>query len=168
MLTAEEESKRQAALDALDLESFEATAFDDLTRTAAELLEAPMASISIVDHDRGWFKTRLGFSGPRTKPRLGSFSAHAIERPAEVLVVEDASRDERFKSHPMVTDSPHFRFYAAAPLTLSSGDAIGALCVMDTAPRKIAVDKLEQLKFLADKVIQTLEQRRRDKAGPSF
>jgi GAF domain-containing protein len=67
----------------------------------------------------------------------------------------------------MVTGSPHFRFFAAAPLTLSSEDAIGALCVMDTAPRAIAADKLEQLQFLADHVIQTLEQRRRDKAGGS-
>jgi hypothetical protein len=38
---------------------------------------------------------------------------------------------------------------------------------MDTAPRKIAADKLEQLRFLADQVIHTLEQRRRDKAGSS-
>ena len=83
-------------------------------------------------------------------------------------MVEDASRDERFRLGP---DGDRLaapcRFYAAAPLTLSSGDAIGALCVMDTAPRKIAADKLEQLKILADQVIQTLEQRRRDKAARS-
>jgi len=77
-----------------------------------------------------------------------------------MLVVEDATQDEGFKSNPMVTQAPHVRFYAAAPLTPASGDAIGALCVMDTAPRKIAADKLEQLKFLADQVTQTLEQRR--------
>jgi GAF domain-containing protein len=50
-------------------------------------------------------------------------------------------------------------------LTLSSGQAIGALCVMDTKPRKIDADKLEQLKFLADQVIQTLEKRQRSKSA---
>jgi GAF domain-containing protein len=163
MLTPDDEQRRQAALDALGLDGFETTAFDDLTRMAAEVFETTMASISIVDRDRKWLKAQVGLTGLEGGPRETSFSAHAIEHPKEVLVVEDATQDERFKTNPFVTETPHIRFYAAAPLTLSSGHAIGALCVMDTTPRKIAADKLEQLKFLADQVIQTLEERRRGK-----
>ena len=80
--------------------------------------------------------------------------------PNRLFVVEDATKDPRFAGNPFVTADPHIRFYAAAPLTLASGDAIGAVCVMDTRPRKIAAEKLESLKFLARQVIQKLEDRR--------
>ncbi len=163
---ARTEQQRQAALDALDLDPFEATAFDDLTRLAAEVLGTPMASISIFDRDRGRLKAKVGLAGIDSI-NDASFAALAIRHPNEVLVIEDATLDERLQSNPFVTEAPHIRFYAAAPLTLSSGHAIGALCVMDTTPRKIAADKLEQLKFLAAQVVQTLEERQRSKPGSS-
>jgi GAF domain-containing protein len=149
-----------AALDALGLDPFEATAFDDLTRLAAETLGTPMASISLVDRKGGQLKAKVGFAGVDNAPDE-SLAALALRHSKEVMVIDDAALDERLRNEPFVTETPYVRFYAAAPLTLSSGQAIGALCVMDTKPRKIDADELEQLKFLADQVIQTLEKRQR-------
>ncbi|HEV8211325.1 MAG TPA: GAF domain-containing protein, partial [Vicinamibacterales bacterium] len=63
------------------------------------------------------------------------------------------------------------RSFAAVPLTLSSGEAIGALCVMGDSPRKVSHAALEKLKFFGDQVIHTLEERQRsglrqDTGGP--
>ncbi len=52
-------------------------------------------------------------------------------------MVEDATQVERFASNPLVAGEPQIRFYAAAPLKVSSGYTIGTLCVLDTQPRKV-------------------------------
>ena len=157
--SSEDERLRQAELDALELDAFETTAFDDLIRLAADAFQAPMATISIIDGDRRWVKAKVGLSGPVGGPRENSFAAHVVDHAGELLIVEDATQDARFATNPFVTGAPHIRFYAAAPLTLASGRALGAICVMDTTPRSADVAKLAQLKFLADQVVQTLEAR---------
>ena len=155
----ESDERRWAALDALGLDPFAATAFEDLTRLAAEVLETPMALISLVDRKGGQLKARVGFAGANDSD--GSLASLALRHPTEVMVVDDATLDERVRGERFVTAAPYIRFYAAAPLTLTSGQVIGALCVMDSKPRKISAAELERLKFLADQVMETLEQRQR-------
>ncbi len=154
------EDFRQAELDALELDSFQETAFDDLTRLAADTFDVPMSTISIIDRDRQWFKSAVGLDPDSTAPRELAFCDQTIRNPGALLVVEDATQDPRFADNPFVTGEPGLRFYAAAPLTLSSGVAIGALCVMDTQPRQVDPQKLEQLRFMADQVVATLEARK--------
>ena len=153
------EEKRQAALDALRLDSFERTAFDDLVKLAADTFEVPIATISIVDHDRQWFMSSVGLTVAETSREI-AFCDHTIRAPDELLVVEDATTDERFASNPLVTGDPRIRFYAAAPLKISSGYAIGTLCVLDTQPRKVDPQKLERLRFMASQIVLALEARK--------
>jgi len=138
--------------------------YDELTRRAAELFGAPMALISLVDTDRQWFKSRVGLRATET-PREHAFCAHAIDRPEEVMVVNDASVDQRFAHNPLVTGDPNIRFYAGAPLITSSGEAIGTLCVLDARPREIDDEGRAALQGLALEVMRRLEARR-DAAMP--
>ena len=82
-------------------------------------------------------KAQVGFAGSEDAP-VASLAVLALLHPTEVMVVDDAALDERVQNELCLAETPHVRFYAAAPLRLSSGQAIGALCVMDTKPRKIA------------------------------
>ena len=154
------EERRQAELDALGLDSFERTAFDDLVKLAADTFEVPIATISIVDRDRQWFISPVGIDVAET-PREVAFCDYTIRSPDELLVVEDATQDERFASNPLVTGEPRIRFYAAAPLKISSGYAIGTLCVLDTHPRKVDRQKLERLRFMASQIVASLEARKK-------
>ncbi len=163
MSDLDHERLRQADLDALELDSLAETAFDDLTQLAAGSLDAPIATITIVDGDWQWFKSKNGLAYEGS-PRAEAFCDHAIRTPDRLFIVEDASQDPRFADHPLVKGEPHLRFYAAAPLRLSSGRAIGTVNVMDTRPRKADLEKLEQLKFMADQVVATLEARRTRKS----
>ncbi|WPB59003.1 ATP-binding protein [Xylophilus sp. GOD-11R] len=140
--------------------------YDNLTRLAATLFDAPIALVSLIDADRQWFKSHLGLDATET-PREYAFCAHAIESPGEVMVVPDATLDPRFAANPLVTGDPNIRFYAGAPLVTSWGHAIGTLCVIDSQPREAQDRHLEALKLLAAQVVERLEaDRPRDAAIP--
>jgi PAS domain S-box-containing protein len=157
------ESVRLAVLRALEvLDTPPEPAFDRLTALAADLFDAPMALVSLIDEDRQWFKSRLGVDGCST-PREEAFCDHALGlEPGGVLVVEDATRHPVFRDYPAVTGEMSVRFYAGAVLTSSEGAALGTLCVLDTVPRPRPSDrKLNQLVALAQTVVETLEARAR-------
>ena len=151
--------RRQAALDAFGPDPFAATAFEDLTRVAADLVGAPMAAISVRNRAGGQFKAAIGIAGG--KRSSDAFATWALSEPSKVLVVEDAAKDPELQKALSESGLASIRFFAAVPLTLSSGQAIGALCVMGNAPRRVPHEALEKLKFLGDQVVRTLEERQR-------
>lgn len=110
--------------------------FERLTRIAAHALGAEAALVALVDKDRQWFRSCFGIAGMSETPTEDAFCAHTIALPADedVMVVLDASLDDRFRTSALVVGSPHIRFYAGAAITVN-GQKIGSLCVMDTRPR---------------------------------
>ena len=153
------ENARQNALLRLHvLDTAEEQAYDDITRLAADVCGTPIALISLMDNKRQWFKSRVGLQ-IRETPRENSFCSHAAKIPQEVMIVPDASKDERFVNHPLVTADPKIRFYAGAPLLTQDGDVIGTICVIDTTPRSLDGKQLEALQFMAQQVMVMLESR---------
>lgn len=112
-----------------------------LISLAAEICEAPMAMVSVVEQQRQLFLSRLGLEATET-PRSSSFCAHAMLG-NQVMVVCDATRDERFTANPLVTGEPGIRFYAGQPLISSEGAPLGSLCVIDTVPRPAGLSALQ-------------------------
>jgi diguanylate cyclase (GGDEF)-like protein len=154
------EEARQLAVDSFKLiDTLNETAYDDITRLAASICGTKIALLSIVDSDRQWFRSRVGIDITETG-RDESFCVHAIELPHEVMVVPDATLDARFKDNPLVTGEPRIRFYAGAPLMLSSGDTLGALCVIDDEARDITADQIAALAMLSRQVTAQIELRR--------
>jgi CheY-like chemotaxis protein len=135
-------------------------AFDDLAQLAAIICETPGAMITFVDSDRLWFKSKVGFMA-NEMPRELSFCAHAIMH-EEIMVVEDATKDERFAANPLVTDGPLIRFYAGSPLRAASGDALGTVCVIGHEPRALAAQQKKALRLVANQVQVLLEWRRQE------
>jgi PAS domain S-box-containing protein len=154
----ENEQARLAALRSLDiLDTAPEEAFDELTTLAASICQAPMALISLVDEDRQWFKSKLGWSADGT-PRETSFCGHTILG-TDLLVIPDAAADPRFADNPLVTSSPGVRFYAGAPLRTPEGQAVGALCVMDHRPRELTAEQAQALRTLGHQVMALLRLR---------
>jgi GAF domain-containing protein len=155
------ETARLAALRGLDiLDTAPEQHFDHLADLAAEILDTPMALVSLVDEDRQWFKASHGLRATET-PRAWSFCDHAVQMgPKGLLVVEDATLDPRFSDNPLVAGPHGFRFYAGAVLTTADGHNLGALCVIDTKPRYRPTDrKLNRLRILADMVVRAFEEK---------
>jgi GAF domain-containing protein len=115
-------------------------------RTAARF-GAPISMISILDGDRQWFPARVGLTLDEA-PRENAFCECADAWGEEALYVTDATLDPRFAGNPFVTGAPHVRFYAAIPLVVASGEALGTLCIIDTRPRP-ALEAADHADFLA-------------------
>ena len=111
--------------------------FDRLTRIAAELLDVPVAFISIVDERRDFYKSCYGFDASLTQEREmtgTTFCHYAIESDVP-LVINDTG------AHPVYSKVPTVRSlgvaaYLGIPLKLSTGEVIGSFCAVDSKPRQ--------------------------------
>jgi len=156
--TANETERLKSLYDFEILDTGPEPSFDALTELAAHICETPMASITLIDENRQWFKSKVGLSASETSRDI-AFCAHSIQE-KDLLVVEDALADERFAANPLVTGDPKIRFYAGAPLVMSDGNVLGTLCVIDQVPRKLTALQTEALRVLSLQVIAQLELRR--------
>jgi GAF domain-containing protein len=152
------EDQRLAALHRYRLlDTAAETAFDDFTKIASHVCHTPIATISLIDAERQWLKSRIGLEGTEA-PREHAFCSYTILG-TETLVVEDATADARFADNPLVTGAPHIRFYAGAPLIDRDGHALGALCVVDRKPRPLSAEQQEALAALSRRVMAQIELR---------
>jgi GAF domain-containing protein len=153
------EQDRLAALKGLSiLDTPHEPLFDSFVSLVAESFAVPVALISLVDEHRQWFKAVKGLSIDHTA-RAVAFCDHTI-RSSEVMVVPDATQDERFRENPLVMGEPHIRFYAGAPLVAPEDHRIGTLSLIGFEPRQGFPDRdALRLKVLADTIMLTLTQR---------
>src|ERR1700682_1295234 len=115
-----DESYRMLAVKRYEiLDTPEDGAFDRITAIAARRFRVPISIISIVDHDRIWFKSHHGLNVQQIgrDPRL---CAPAILRP-DAHILTDASTDVRSLANPLVAGDFGLRFYAGIPFRTSDG-----------------------------------------------
>ncbi len=145
-------AQRLAALHATGLlDAAAEERFDRLTRLARRLLRTPVALVSLIDADRQFFLSAQGLPDPwaslRAAPLSHSFCRLVVETELP-LVVEDARRDPRLHNHPAI-EAIGAVSYLGVPLALPDGRVIGALCVVDHAPRGWDVEDEQALADLA-------------------
>ncbi len=148
-----EEARLNALRDLRLLNTPPSEGYDRLTRLASRLLGAPVSTVSLTDHDRQWFKSRVGVDVTEI-PREQAPCSYAIEGEA-VFVVPDLAADPRFIGSPLVQAG--IRFYAGAPLFTRAGHGLGTICVLDTVPREIDEDGRRVLQDLAGLVMSQVE-----------
>jgi len=129
--------------------------FDQLTEMAAEMSGCPLATISFIDEHRQWFKSCIGMTGTEA-PRHNTFCTHTILGD-DIMLVEDATKDERFANNPHVTGDPNVRFYAGAPIVSSRGYNLGTVCVFDSKPHAMSETQKRYLSIIAGQVTKLVE-----------
>ena len=127
---------------------------DGITRLVSYICKAPMALITFIDADMQWVKSSFGIDIKQIS-RADAFCNHAING-SDILEISDLTLHETLNQNPFVVHEPHIRFYAGAPLIDPQGYRLGALCVMDLVPRKLAEEQLHALRTLADSVVSHL------------
>jgi len=131
--------------------------FDRITALAARFFDVPISIISIVDHDRIWFKSHHGLDTAEIGRDPG-LCASAICQ-VEPWIVNDAQFDVRTIDNPLVAGELGLRFYFGVPLTTADGFNLGTLNVIDVEPRDVTDAEVATLKDLAAIVVDELEVR---------
>jgi GAF domain-containing protein len=125
---------------------------DRLTCLAAELLEAPVSALTLVEADRQFFASSHGLPEPlrsrRQTPLEYSFCQHVVAEGAP-LIVRNALKDHRVTANRAVSEFG-IRSYAGMPIISPSRHTLGALSVVDYVPRDWTDDKLALLADLAN------------------
>ena len=153
---------RQRALDSYRIvDTLAESVYDDIVQVASQVCDTPIALISLSDHDRQWFKARVGLDAEQI-PRCGALCDQAIDTPDRLLEITDALQDPRYVDHLLVTAAPHLRFYAGMPLVTPGGHALGTLCVIDRQARQLTVEQRAGLQALARVTVALFETRRRE------
>ena len=157
-----DDSARLASLQRTNLlDSPPEEAFDRLTRLASKILHVPVSLVSLVDHERQYFKSVVGPDDPwatlRETPLSHSFCQHVVAS-SKPLIITDARR------HPLVHQNlaiPELGVvaYAGMPLTTPDGQTLGSFCAIDTKPREWTEEEIQILQELATSAMTEVELR---------
>jgi diguanylate cyclase (GGDEF)-like protein len=154
----ESESSRLEALDRYDLlDSAPEPAFNRIVRLIRNIFDLPIGIVSVIDGHRQWYKAFEGLSDNEVGLN-DTFCRCALYDP-NGLFVSDATRDFRFADSPFVTEAPHIRSYAGAPLRTSDGHNIGTICAIGTQPRQFTDRERQILVDLAQITMDEMELR---------
>ncbi|TFD48149.1 GAF domain-containing protein, partial [Cryobacterium frigoriphilum] len=141
------EAARQRAVDELGLvDTPPEDRFDRVTQLARRLFGVQIAAVTLIDHDRQWFKSCTG-ADVTEADRSTAFCSVTITQ-SRALVIRDTREDARFRENPLVTGDPGIRFYAGYPLE-AHGERVGTLCLLDSRPREFSAAEEELLRDLA-------------------
>jgi len=111
---------------------------DRVTNLLAQQMGVPMAFLSVIDAERQYLLSSVGFSPNgiegRSGPLAGSFCKHVL-LDARPLIIEDVARSARVQGNTAI-DEMGISSYLGAPVTTAGGVRIGAVCVIDHRPRQ--------------------------------
>lgn len=153
--TAAEKRRLEAVALYREISKTTSKTLDDLTRLAAAICQTPISLITMLEKDNQFFAAKTGIEGEGTA-REDAFCKHALAID-DLLIIEDAWADQRFRENPYVTGEPHIRFYAGAPLTVEDGLTLGTLCVIGREPRTLSEHQQEALRILRNMVVDQLK-----------
>ena len=160
--TSVRERLRLAALDDVHLvDTPPEERFDRITRLAKEIFGVPIAEINLLGEFDQFTKSPQPAGVPVHRPVDESFCNTTIQNPG-VLLVPDATKDDRFSDREPVTGDHHIRFYAGRPLSLGNDLRIGTLCIVDMEPRELTAAELE----VFDEMGTWVERELRDSRDP--
>lgn len=153
--TTKENLRLEATYRYLDFNLDRERELNALVMLASQICNTPISLITLMGEDIQWIKASQG-ADIKEMPRSTSFCTHAIEM-EEMMIVENASLDERFANAPVVANAPKIRFYASANLKSHDGFNVGTLCVFDVKPKNLSDEQKNSLAALANQVSHIME-----------
>lgn len=151
-----DEEARLAALRRYEVRATaESAPFQRIVDLVRQIMNVPMAAVTLIDEDTQWFRAQHGLKGMSTA-RADAFCNFTIAQ-GDPFAVTDARLDPRFAENPMVTGDPHIRSYLGVPLRTPDGYNVGSLCAIDDEPRQFDRAQGEIMRKLAEIVVEQFE-----------
>lgn len=124
--------------------------FNDLMHVVSVLCGMPMGMIT--SHEHGQIRVECQFGMDNAPTGFCSYTA-AQE---QLVEVQDASLDPRFRELPEVRGTPFIRAYIGVPLTSPAGQRLGTLALFDTRSRILLEEQRAHFLVLAHQVMAYL------------
>ena len=162
LISLTNEHQRLAALKSYNiLDTQPEKDFDDIAELASQICQVPFSAITLMDKDRQWFKSKVGFDKVEI-PKEEAFCTYMMDHDLKSIEVQNMTKDAHFKTNPYVAGDPKIAFYAGVLLIDPDGQTLGSLCVYDLEPKQLTDFQLNALEKLAHQVIQLLELRKKN------
>ncbi|PEN08811.1 histidine kinase [Longimonas halophila] len=124
-------------------------ALDRIVRLAQHSSSAPVATLTLVGAKRVSLLAHIGLTEATASAyRTQAFAPLVVDR-NDLVIIPNLTADDRLAGHPLVTESPHLRFYAGVPLTSPKGHVLGALSLLGTTPGTLSDANATMLRDLA-------------------
>jgi PAS domain S-box-containing protein len=136
------------------LEAAPGWAFDQVTRLAASVLQAPTSLITVLTRDSQLFLGAYGSEGSRSRPLSTSYCRRVIESEAPVSI-HDARANPLAAGKDGGKDG--FVAYLGVPVSDPNGVVVASLCVADRQARAWTVRDLTTLKGVARLLMREIE-----------
>lgn len=133
--------------------------FSSLVELAAMIAGTQMSVINLIDNYFQWSVSSKSIKLLQM-PREDSVCDKTI-RSYEPMEVKALDKDERFIKQKFSEGEFGFNYYLGIPLTLASGDNIGALCVLDRKARELSEKNKAMLTLVAKEIVNKLELKRK-------
>ena len=156
-LMTDEEGRMQAVRRYRILDTPGDGAFDRVAALAARLFSVPVAIVSVVDHDRIWFKSHHGTDVSEIGRDPGLCASAILQN--DPWIIRNATKNPLTLANPLVAGEFGLQFYAGVPLRTPDGYNLGTFCILDREPREFTAEDTRTLQDLAAIVMNDLELR---------
>ncbi|MCC5937651.1 MAG: GAF domain-containing sensor histidine kinase [Lunatimonas sp.] len=128
--------------------------FKDLTELAAKIAETEFSLINIIDAYTQWSVAATGIeTGQVSREQTICQFTIVDDKPFEVRNILE---DTQFKDQGFAIDQKELKYYWGIPLRTEEGNNLGALCVLDTEPKRLDETKVAMLQIIANEVVKRL------------
>lgn len=159
--TTPPEEKRLEAVRSLNLlDRPEEERFQRITRLVRRHFRAARCAITLVDEHRAYSLAQDGEVRSVERSRADSLCASVVSGKVPLVVSESSDAD--IGTYAELVERLNLKFYAGVPILNPDGFAVGALCVVDHAPRRFSRRDLESLADFAAIVEDEIMLRRAD------
>lgn len=156
----QKEYLRIKKLSEFDLDLYELREqFKSLMELAGHIAGTEVSVVNLIDNYSQWTLSAVE-DEPKRIAKENSICAHTI-RSNSFMEVQRLDLDDRFKDKAYVVGAEAYRYYLGMPLTLSSGENVGSLCMLDTQQQDIGLDKKKALAVIAQEIVFKLEHRKK-------
>lgn len=132
--------------------------FERLVKLAKYITDTDISYVNLIDNYSQWTITS-SVSGPFQVDREDSICQFTIQGEGiQELPILD--QDKRFSDNPFVKRDK-LKYYLGIPLKVSTGENIGALCVLDQSEKNISLEKKRLLQLIADEIVEKLEHKKK-------
>ena len=124
-------------------------AFERLTKLACQILDAPVALVSLVDEERQFFKSCVGLGDPwkHGTPLNYSLCQYVVSSGGP-LVITDLTQSSLPTAGEVVAKLGA-KSYAGIPIKSAEGYTLGSFCVLKKVPHEWSATELNMLETLA-------------------